>query len=107
MNAPVSKEPLFTAPFLTMWAFSFSVFVSLFMLLPVVPFQVLAEGGTVAEAGLFMGLLTYSSGLSRARSPGPSPTTSADAVNSSSAPLRSRSASSSTASCRTCRASSS
>lgn len=64
MNAPVSKEPLFTAPFLTMWAFSFTVFVSLFMLLPVVPFQVLAEGGTEAEAGLFMGLLTYSSGLS-------------------------------------------
>jgi MFS family permease len=47
-----------------MWAFSFSVFVSLFMLLPVVPFQVLAEGGTETEAGLFMGLLTYSSGLS-------------------------------------------
>ncbi len=58
------KEPLFTGPFIAMWAFSFSVFVSLFMLLPVVPFQVLAEGGTEAEAGLFMGLLTYSSGLS-------------------------------------------
>lgn len=58
------KEPLFTGPFLTMWAFSFSVFVSLFMLLPVVPFQVLAEGGSEAQAGLFMGLLTYSSGLS-------------------------------------------
>jgi MFS family permease len=64
MNAPSSKEPLLTAPFVTMWAFSFSVFVSLFMLLPVVPFQVLAEGGTETEAGLFMGLLTYSSGLS-------------------------------------------
>ena len=58
------KEPLFTGPFVTMWAFSFSVFVSLFMLLPVVPFQVLAEGGTETQAGLFMGLLTYSSGLS-------------------------------------------
>ncbi len=64
MNAQAFKEPLFTGPFLTMWAFSFSVFVSLFMLLPVVPFQVLAEGGTETEAGLFMGLLTYSSGLS-------------------------------------------
>jgi MFS family permease len=64
MNPTVSKEPLFTGPFITMWAFSFSVFLSLFMLLPVVPFQVLAEGGTEAEAGLFMGLLTYSSGLS-------------------------------------------
>ena len=64
MNQATSKEPLFTGPFLTMWAFSFSVFVSLFMLLPVVPFQVLAEGGTETEAGLFMGLLTYSSGLS-------------------------------------------
>ena len=58
------KEPLFTGPFVTMWAFSFSVFVSLFMLLPVVPFQVLAEGGTETQAGLFMGLLTYASGLS-------------------------------------------
>src|SRR4029077_8593276 len=64
MNASSSREPLLTAPFVTMWAFSFSVFVSLFMLLPVVPFQVLAEGGTETEAGLFMGLLTYSSGLS-------------------------------------------
>jgi MFS family permease len=64
MNPHLTKEPLFTGPFLTMWAFSFSVFVSLFMLLPVVPFQVLAEGGTETEAGLFMGLLTYSSGLS-------------------------------------------
>ena len=64
MNAAPAKEPLFTGPFITMWAFSFSVFVSLFMLLPVVPFQVLAEGGTETEAGLFMGLLTYSSGLS-------------------------------------------
>ncbi|MEO5763372.1 MAG: MFS transporter, partial [Vicinamibacteria bacterium] len=59
-----SKEPLFTGPFITMWVLSFSVFVSLFMLLPVVPFQVLTEGGTEARAGLFMGLLTYSSGLS-------------------------------------------
>ncbi len=64
MTPSAPQEPLFTAPFLTMWAFSFSVFVSLFMLLPVVPFQVLAEGGTETGAGLFMGLLTYSSGLS-------------------------------------------
>ena len=64
MTSAPAKEPLFTGPFLLMWAFSFSVFLSLFMLLPVVPFQVLAEGGTETEAGLFMGLLTYSSGLS-------------------------------------------
>lgn len=64
MTPPASREPLFTPAFLTMWAFSFTVFLSLFMLLPVVPFQVLAEGGTETEAGLFLGLLTYSSGLS-------------------------------------------
>lgn len=64
MNQTSPKEPLFTGPFVTMWMFSFSVFVSLFMLLPVVPFQVLAEGGTETQAGLFMGILTYSSGLS-------------------------------------------
>lgn len=64
MKPPSPQEPLFTGPFITMWMFSFTVFVSLFMLLPVVPFQVLAEGGTETQAGLFMGLLTYSSGLS-------------------------------------------
>lgn len=64
MTETPSRESLFTGPFLMMWAFSFTVFVSLFMLLPVVPFQVLAEGGTETQAGLFMGLLTYSSGLS-------------------------------------------
>ncbi len=64
MSTPAAKAPLFTGPFLAMWAFSFTVFVSLFMLLPVVPFQVLAEGGTETDAGLFLGLLTYSSGLS-------------------------------------------
>ena len=64
MTATPAKEPLFTAPFITMWVMSFTVFVSLFMLLPVVPFQILSEGGTETQAGLFMGLLTYSSGLS-------------------------------------------
>jgi MFS family permease len=64
MAQPATKAPLLTAPFITMWVMSFTVFVSLFMLLPVVPFQILAEGGTETQAGLFMGLLTYSSGLS-------------------------------------------
>jgi MFS family permease len=47
-----------------MFAFSFTVFVSLFQLLPVAPYRVLDIGGSTAVAGLFLGLLTYSSALS-------------------------------------------
>jgi MFS family permease len=54
-------ERLFTRPFLVMCAFSFTVFLSLFQLLPTAPYRVLALGGSTAEAGLFLGLLTYSS----------------------------------------------
>src|SRR5262245_48816115 len=58
------SDRLFTARFYTMFAFSFTVFVSLFQLLPAAPYRVIDLGGSTAVAGLFLGLLTYSSALS-------------------------------------------
>jgi predicted MFS family arabinose efflux permease len=46
-----------------MCGFSFTVFLSAFQLLPVAPYRILALGGSAAVAGLFLGLLTYSSAL--------------------------------------------
>lgn len=47
-----------------MCAYTFTVFVSLFQLLPAAPYHVLALGGTTFAGGLFLGFLTYSSALS-------------------------------------------
>jgi MFS family permease len=47
-----------------MFGFSFTVFVSLFQLLPTAPYHVLDLGGSIAIAGLFHGFLTYSSAFS-------------------------------------------
>jgi MFS family permease len=57
-------EPLFTARFFLMCAFSFTVFMAAFQLLPTAPFHILALGGTGIEAGLFLGFLTYASAVS-------------------------------------------
>src|SRR5262249_28903787 len=56
--------PLFTARFFTMCGFTFTVFLSLFQLLPTAPFRILDLGGSKAIAGLFLGALTYASALS-------------------------------------------
>jgi MFS family permease len=55
---------LFTPRFFTMCAFSFTVFASVFQLLPAAPYHVIALGGSTAVAGLFLGFLTFSSALS-------------------------------------------
>ena len=47
-----------------MCAYTFTVFVSLFQLLPAAPYHVLALGGTTFAGGLFLGFLTYASALS-------------------------------------------
>jgi MFS family permease len=47
-----------------MCAYSFTVFVSVFQLLPTAPYHIIDLGGTTASAGLFLGSLTYSSALS-------------------------------------------
>ncbi len=57
-------RPLFTGRFFMMCGFTFTVFLSLFQLLPTAPFRILDLGGTTAVAGLFLGMLTYASALS-------------------------------------------
>src|SRR5438477_2290079 len=58
------RPRLFTPRFFVMCAYSFTVFISVFQLLPTAPYHVLDLGGTTADAGLFLGCLTYSSALS-------------------------------------------
>ncbi len=47
-----------------MFGYTFTVFASVFQLLPVAPYRVIALGGSTAVAGLFHGFLTFSSALS-------------------------------------------
>jgi MFS family permease len=61
---PAPRDRLFTPLFFMMCAFSFTVFVSVFILLPTMPFRILALGGTKVAAGLFLGFLTYASAFS-------------------------------------------
>jgi MFS family permease len=56
--------PLFTPRFFLMFGFTFTVFLSAFQLLPTAPFHILDLGGSTFAAGLFLGLLTYSSAFS-------------------------------------------
>lgn len=58
------SERLFTARFFIMFGYTFTVFTSLFQLLPVAPYRVIALGGSTAVAGLFHGFLTFSSAAS-------------------------------------------
>lgn len=57
-------DRLFTPRFIIMFGFTFTVFASVFQLLPTAPYRVIALGGSVAVAGLFHGLLTFSSAAS-------------------------------------------
>jgi len=56
-------ERLFTPRFFVMCGFSFSVFLSVFQLLPVAPFHILDLGGSAFASGLFLGCLTYASAV--------------------------------------------
>ena len=58
------SERLFTPRFFIMCAYTFTVFVSVFQLLPTAPYHVLDLGGGTTAAGLFLGFLTYSSAIS-------------------------------------------
>lgn len=55
---------LFTTRFFVMCAYSFTVFISVFQLLPTAPYHVIDLGGGTTAAGLFLGCLTYSSAFS-------------------------------------------
>ncbi len=52
---------LFTPRFVLMFGYSFTVFTTVFQLLPTAPYRVIDLGGSTAAAGLFLGLLTFSS----------------------------------------------
>jgi len=56
-------ERLFTPRFFVMCGFSFSVFLSVFQILPVAPFHILDLGGSTFASGLFLGCLTYASAV--------------------------------------------
>lgn len=58
-----TEARLFTPRFFVMCAFSFTVFVSAFLLFPTAPFRILGLGGSESQAGLFLGFLTYASAL--------------------------------------------
>lgn len=58
------SDRLFTPRFFIMCGYSFTVFVSVFQLLPTAPYHILDLGQTMAQAGLFLGCLTYSSAFS-------------------------------------------
>ncbi len=60
----MTEPRLFTPRFFVMCAYTFTVFVSLFQLLPAAPYHVMALGGTTFAGGLFLGLLTYASAIS-------------------------------------------
>jgi MFS family permease len=60
------SDRLFTPRFITMFCYSFTVFVSVFQLLPAAPYRILELGGSTAVAGLFQGVLTFSSAFSAA-----------------------------------------
>lgn len=56
-----ADDRLFTPRFFVMCGFSFVVMLSAFQLFPTAPFRIRDLGGSAAAAGLFLGLLTYSS----------------------------------------------
>jgi MFS family permease len=62
--APDARPRLLTPRYFMMCGFTFTVFLSLFQLLPTAPFRILDLGGGTGVAGLFLGVLTYASALS-------------------------------------------
>ena len=60
---PESDDRVLTPRFFLMCGFTFTVFLSLFQLLPTVPFFILDLGGDTTIAGLFLGVLTFGSAL--------------------------------------------
>lgn len=58
------QDRLLTPRFLIMFGYTFTVFTSVFQLLPTAPYHLLELGGSTAVAGLFHGFLTFSSALS-------------------------------------------
>ena len=60
----MSRDSLFSVRFFTMCGFTFTVFLSVFQLIPVSPFHVKDLGGGPLASGLFLGFLTFASAWS-------------------------------------------
>jgi MFS family permease len=60
----MTSDRLFTPRFFWMCAFTFTVFLSLFQLIPTAPFHVRDLGGGSLASGLFLGVLTFASAWS-------------------------------------------
>jgi len=60
----MSSDRLFRPRFFVMCGFTFTVFLSLFQLLPTAPYHILDLGGSTFASGLFLGFLTYASAFS-------------------------------------------
>jgi MFS family permease len=60
----MSDDRLFTPRFFLMCAFTFTVFLSLFQLIPTAPFHLRDLGGGPLASGLFLGFLTFASAWS-------------------------------------------
>ena len=60
----MTPDRLFTPRFFWMCAFTFTVFLSLFQLIPTAPFHVRDLGGGSLATGLFLGFLTFASAWS-------------------------------------------
>ena len=59
----MSSDRLYTPQFFLACAFCFSAFLGAFQLYPTAPFRIIALGGGEAVAGMFLGMLTYSSAV--------------------------------------------
>lgn len=59
----MNSDRLYTPQFFLACAFCFSAFLGAFQLYPTAPFRILALGGSEAVAGMFLGMLTYSSAV--------------------------------------------
>jgi len=59
-----ASERLLSSRFFVMCGFTFTVFLSVFQLLPTAPFHIIELGGSTFAAGMFLGFLTYSSAFS-------------------------------------------
>ena len=63
--AAAHASSLLTPPFVLTWCATFAFFMSYYILLPTIPLYAVALGGTEAQVGLVMGLLTASSTFAR------------------------------------------
>jgi MFS family permease len=57
------RDPLFTAPFIRLWSFTFITFMTAFLIFPTMPFRIMELGGSEGEAGLFLAIYTWASAV--------------------------------------------